>query len=222
LLLTVSNHSPFTFPEGRLAPEYSKANRDNAVRYADYSLGKFLSDAGSHDFFKNTLFVVLGDHGPRVYGSQQIPLDSYRIPVLFYAPGIIPATRNNVLGSQLDVPSTIMGVLRQTYVSDFFGRDLLAPQNDSPRALLSHNRDVALFRDHRLVVLGLGQDEELWQIDSVTGSAARLSPDNDPQLVRDAIAYYQSAYYLYEHRLLRPPEPAPGGSGALTSMMPRK
>jgi phosphoglycerol transferase MdoB-like AlkP superfamily enzyme len=206
LLLTVSNHSPFTFPAERLEPRYSKATRDNAVRYADFALGKFMTDAASHPFFKNTLFVVLGDHGARVYGSQQIPLESYRIPVLFYAPGIIAAGRNHTLASQLDVPSTIMGVLRYPYVSSFFGHDLLAAQNDTPRAFLSHNREVALFRNQRLAVLGLGQEEALWSIDSTTGAASRLSPETDPHLTRDAIAFYQTAYFLYQQRKLHPPE----------------
>jgi phosphoglycerol transferase MdoB-like AlkP superfamily enzyme len=218
LLLTVSNHSPFTFPDGRLPLEYSKPTRDNAVRYADFALGRFMNAAASHAFYNNTLFVILGDHGARVYGSQPIPLESYRIPVLFYKPGIIPAgLRNGTLGSQLDVPSTIMGVLRMPYVSQFFGHDLLSKQNGAPRAFLSHNRDVALFRNHDLAVLGLQQSEDLWRIDSVTASASRLPLEDDPELIRDAIAYYQTAYCLYKQRKLHPPRPALTGSEVSTS-----
>ncbi len=179
-----------------------------------------MTDAASHAFYKNTLFVVLGDHGARVYGSQQIPLESYRIPVLFYVPGIIPAgERDNTLGSQLDVPSTIMGVLRMPYISQFFGHDLLSGQNDPPRAFLSHNRDVALFRNHHLAVLGLGQTEDLWQIDSVTASAVRLPLEEDPELIRDAIACYQTAYYSYERRKLHPPERVSAGSDVRASII---
>ncbi len=73
-LLTVSNHRPYTYPEGRISN--GQQTRDDAVRYADYALGKFFRDAKSHEFYKNTIFVVMGDHGARIYGSQMFPMGS--------------------------------------------------------------------------------------------------------------------------------------------------
>jgi phosphoglycerol transferase MdoB-like AlkP superfamily enzyme len=210
LVLTVSNHSPYAFPDGRIAPGPSENNRENAVRYADYALAKFLRDAESHSFFDSTLFVVLGDHGARVYGAQQIPMDSYRIPVLFYAPKILPrGLRVASLGSQIDVAPTIMGILRESYASEFFGHDLLA-EGRPERALMSHNRDVALLRGDHMAVLGLQSSVELWHRDSLTGDFTSMPLDADTSLVNDAIGIYQSAYYLYKNRSLHPlPQPKP-------------
>lgn len=204
LLLTVSNHSPYTFPDGRINTDPNEHTRENAVRYADYALAKFLHDAELHAYFDSTIFVVLGDHGARVYGSQQIPMDSYRIPVLFYAPRILPrGERLATLGSQIDVAPTIMGILRQSYASQFFGHDLLSGRVEE-RAYMSHNRDVALLRDNRMAVLGIQSEVELFNRDSISGAFTPLSPYTDTALVNDAIGTYQSAYYLYQHHSLHP------------------
>lgn len=209
LILTVSNHSPYTFPDGRIPVDPNEHTRENAVRYLDFALGKFLRDAAIHPFFDSTLFVVLGDHGARVYGAQEIPMDSYEIPVLFYAPKIIaPGQRPNLLGSQLDVAPTIMGVLDVPYRSEFYGHDLLSIPREDGRALMSHNRDVALYNGSRMAVLGIQQNVTLWQRDSSDGHFTHLTVDQDSALVNDAISYYQSAHYLYKHHALHPLEQA--------------
>ena len=38
-VLTVSNHRPYTFPQGRIPEDYP--DRDTAVKYADWALGQF-------------------------------------------------------------------------------------------------------------------------------------------------------------------------------------
>lgn len=209
LLLTVSNHSPYTYPEGRIETTGKRFTRENAVRYADYSLGKFLHDAATHPFFDSTLFIVVADHGARVYGSQRIPMASYRIPLLFYAPRIIAAgQRNDVLGCQLDVPATIMGILGGGYTSEFFGENLLS--SDSSRSVaLSHNRDIGLMTRDELAVLGLEGQVELLKRDSADGNYTEVKPSEDTAFVQDAIAYFQVAYFLYSHHLLKPPDSIP-------------
>ena len=203
-VLTVSNHPPFTYPEGRIVenPDFLR-KRENAMRYADYALGKFMRDARSHAFFDNTLFVFLGDHGARVYGRQEIPLESYEVPVLFYSPKLFAhGRRMDMLGSQMDVAPTILGMLNMNYNSRFFGRDLLRIPPDKRWALMTHNRDIALLHDERLAVLGVRGARELWQRDPKTGDLERLPVETDPQLLDDAVAYFQSAARLYEsHRL---------------------
>lgn len=65
----------------------------------------------------------MADHGARVYGSEQIPIQSYEIPVLFYNPVLNPKGEAcDVLGSQMDVAPTILDFLGIDYDSEFFGR----------------------------------------------------------------------------------------------------
>jgi phosphoglycerol transferase MdoB-like AlkP superfamily enzyme len=213
-VLTVSNHSPYTYPAGRIAADPKEQRRENAVKYADYCIGKFIRDARSHRWFDSTLFVFLGDHGARVYGSQAIPLDSYEIPILFYCPALIPEGRTvDIVGSQLDLPPTILGLLNMEYNSAFFGRNLLAVPAERTWALMSHNRDISLFRDDTLAVLGMGKTIELWRRNDEPGSMTRINPITDSGIVLDAIAYYQTAFELYKERKLHPLPQTPLGDG---------
>jgi len=212
-LLTVSNHPPFKFPDGRIHPPSGEGARERAVRYADFALGEFMRSAASHPFFDSTLFVVLGDHGARVYGAQQIPMDSYRIPVLFYGPHIVGAgQRISTLGSQLDVAPTIMGLLRVPYTSRFFGHDWFSAPTETGRAVMSHNYDLAIFNGTKMASLGLRHSAELWEHDPRDKSIRSLPVIGDSAEVLDAIAYFQSAHRLYIHQKLYSPLARPVGT----------
>lgn len=204
-VLTVSNHTPYTYPAGRIPEDPSAQRREHAVKYADYSIGKFMREARRHPFFRDTLFVFLGDHGARVHGSQEIPIHSYEIPVLFYAPGLIAQGRRvDQLGSQMDVAPTILGMLGIDHESRFVGRDLLRTKPSEARALFSHNRDVGLLRGNRLAVLGVRRHIEVFEGDPRSANFRRLGPGADPELVADAIAYFQGTNRLYQMRRLAP------------------
>jgi len=77
LVMTTSNHKPFTFREGVPGVRPQGGGRKAGVRYADYALGYFIEQARGHDWFDDTVFVVLADHGARVYGKADMPLRSY-------------------------------------------------------------------------------------------------------------------------------------------------
>ncbi len=204
-MITVSNHKPYLYPEGKIPFDPKKQERLRAVRYADFAIGDFVRKARNHDFFDSTIFVFLGDHGARVYGWQQIPMDSYEIPILFYCPALIPAgQRVETLGSQMDLAPTLLDVLNFSYSSKFFGRSLLESHQGYDCALLSHNRDVALLRNNRLALLGIKMENGLWDRDSIDGKFTALPIESDSTLLLDAIAYYQTAYRLYSRKLLTP------------------
>lgn len=206
LVLTVSNHRPYLYPTGRIAGDPEARRREQAVEYADYALGRFIRQARSHAFFDNTLFVLMGDHGARVYGAAEIPLPSYQVPILLYAPGVLPAgQRVNTLASSMDVPATILGVLGMGYESKMFGRDLLRLPSTDGRALMTHNNSIALMRDSRdgmlMAVLGLQQSASVYRVDEATNSLSRIAePDSAGRaLIEDAIAYYAGADWIYRN-----------------------
>jgi len=205
LVLTVSNHRPYTYPTGRIPQNPAEKRRSFAVRYADWALGQFIRTARTHAFFDNTLFVFMGDHGARVYGAAEIPLPSYEVPVLFYAPGIVPAgARVGTLASSLDIPPTILGVLGLSYESKFFGRDVFHTDSTRGRALMTHNAELALMRGDRVAVLGLKGATSVYAVDSGNMlSPVRYPTDADRALVEEAIAYYEGADLLYRRGAYR-------------------
>jgi phosphoglycerol transferase MdoB-like AlkP superfamily enzyme len=217
LILSVSNHRPYLYPEGRIAADPKQKRRGNVVQYADWALGRFLRQARGHAFFDSTLFVLMGDHGARVYGAEEIPLPSYEVPILFYAPGIIPVGRAGTLASSLDVPPTVLGVLGLDYESRFFGHDVFHVDSAAGRALMTHNNEIALMRGDRLAVLGLRERADLYQVDRAAGT---LTPIRHPDpagraLIADAVAYYQGADVLYRSGGYLLPPAAHGGDVVL-------
>ncbi|MCA9041195.1 MAG: sulfatase-like hydrolase/transferase [Planctomycetaceae bacterium] len=195
-LLTVSNHRPYTYPEGRI-PETAQT-RENAVKYADWALGYFFREAKHHDFYDKTVFLVMGDHGARVYGSQLFPMSSYRVPVLMIQPDPASAgSRCHTLGCTLDVPAMLMGQLGGDYRSVFLGQDVLSIPPEQGRALMQHNHDVALLdAQSRMLVLGYGKQATQFQYDSVTHKLNQMQKTNE-EMLADAAACFQQGYQLY-------------------------
>ena len=198
-VLTVSNHKPYTYPKGRIPEDPLKKRRSYAVKYADWALGRFVRDAKSHPWFGNTLFVLMGDHGARVYGAQEIPLPSYEVPILFYGPGIVPSgQRIRTLASSLDVPATVMALVGGDYDSKFFGTDVFRADSAHGRAFMTHNNNIAFMRGDRMVVLGLHESVGLFRVDTAANKLLPLQPDSAGQaMIEDAITYFEGADRLY-------------------------
>ncbi len=150
LLQTLSNHAPFALPPQLPMPEVEVDGvRDEhltAMRYNDYALGQFFDriknfDRIKHDGgFDNTLFIFVGDHG--FGGGEQITdIDLWRfhVPLVVWGKDIQQryGKTRSVVGSQVDIAPTIMGVLGGDYEHHCWGRDLLSlPADDQGRAFI--------------------------------------------------------------------------------------
>jgi phosphoglycerol transferase MdoB-like AlkP superfamily enzyme len=201
IVMTTSNHKPFTFRAG-LEDQGIPAEgggRAAGVKYADYALGYFLREAQKQPWFGNTLFVVVADHGARVYGKAEIPLQSYVIPLMFYAPKHLAPRTVDTLMSQIDIAPTVLGLLGLPYDAPFFGSDALHDRMQKRVALFSHNHDVAIFRDNELVVLGLGKTTATYRYDKAHGTFTPAIDRTGLQAL--GVAYFQTAAELFQaHR----------------------
>jgi len=194
-IMTTSNHKPFTFRTGVPGVPPTGGGRAAGVRYADYAIGYFLEQARTHAWFDDTVFVVVADHGARVYGKVEIPLKTYEIPLMIWSPRHIQPRRIDTLTGQIDIAPTLLGLLGFGYTAPFFGQDVLSA-NPGPRiALFNHNQDVALYRDGKMVVLGLQKKSTTYAYDR-TKNEFHVLP-RDVELENLTIAYYQSAFELF-------------------------
>lgn len=202
-ILSVSNHKPYTYPKGRIPENPDERKRENAVKYADWCLGQFFQKARQEPFWTNTVFVVVADHGARVFGSQSIPIFSYEIPLLVVGPAAVKQpNRIGSLGCSLDVSPTVLGLIGRPYETLFFGRDLLRSPAADGRALINHNRDIGLYTHDRLVTLGLRMTSECYAGDPKKGELQPLRSLGPAELEiqKDCIAIYQVADEIYMHR----------------------
>jgi phosphoglycerol transferase MdoB-like AlkP superfamily enzyme len=199
IIMTTSNHKPFTFRAGVPGVPEKGGGRAAGVRYADFALGYFLRAAEKHPWFNDTLFVVVADHGARVYGAADIPLRTYEIPLIIYGPKHLAPRRIDTLTGQIDVAPTVLGLLGFGYRAPFFGQDVLSHREARRIALFSHNHDVAILEGSRIVVFGLNKTEQTFDYDRATNKYTPAPPDEE---LRDlGVAYYQTAFELFrEHR----------------------
>jgi phosphoglycerol transferase MdoB-like AlkP superfamily enzyme len=205
VMMTTSNHSPYTFPAGIPGVQAKGGDRTAGVRYADYALGEFMDKARAHRWYGDTLFVIVADHDARVYGREQIPLRHYRIPLLILAPGRLQPRKVTAAVGQIDIAPTVLGLLGLPYQAPFYGQDVLqAPAGQARPLLINHDHDVGLLLGDRLAVLGLHRRQGFYR---VAADGSLLPADNDPQLAALATAYFQTAFDLFKnHRYQLPPE----------------
>ena len=162
-LQTLSNHTPYALPEKlpveAVTGQGSLDQHLTAMRYSDWALGQFFEKIRNAPYFKETLFVIVGDHG--FGGGEQLTemnLARFNVPLLLIAPGIrekFGATRDTV-GTQVDVAPTIMGRLGDNFAHQCWGRDLLnLPKDDPGFGVIKpsgNDQTVAIISDDKIVV----------------------------------------------------------------------
>ncbi|MEO6490221.1 MAG: sulfatase-like hydrolase/transferase [Ferruginibacter sp.] len=159
IIQTADNHRPFNIPEedtdfvSRVIPDeelkkngFESLKEYNAFAYTDYCFKKFIEAAKREEYFNNTIFVFIGDHGlegnvgdiyPKAWEEQR--LADEHIPLLFYAPGLLTPEKHTEPVSQIDVLPTIAGMLQQPYTNSTLGRDLLdSSKKDNVAFIIYH------------------------------------------------------------------------------------
>lgn len=202
-VMTTSNHRPYTFPEGRIDLPSKTSGRNGAVKYSDFAIGEFFRQASTKPWFKNTVFVVVGDHCASSAGKTALPVENYHVPLMIYAPGgqlnsgvVTKAT------SQIDYAPTLLGLLQWSYPSRFFGRNVLSDEaeEDGPLFIGTYQK-LGMYRRGALAVLQPVRKTDAYDYD---GASHALTPcRGGGSLVADAIANYQAASWLFKNGVQR-------------------
>lgn len=198
-IMTTSNHRPFSYPEGKI--DLPSGSREGAVKYTDFAIHQFIEQAKTKPWFDNTVFVMVADHCAGSARKTELPVDKYHIPLFIYSPKHVPALKNDIVSSQIDVAPTVLGFLNLSYESQFYGHDIMQMRKDEGRALISNYQKLGLFKDNKLVYLSPQQKVDV--VDDPLGAHTPLDMNAALSLVTENMAYYQSADYIWSHRLSR-------------------
>ena len=202
-VMTVSNHKPYSWPSGRFDWPEAASKRRGAVHYADWALGRYLTQMKDAGLLEHTVVLIAGDHGARVYGAEEIPVESYRIPGVLLSPDAVDRDVTiDRLSSQVDLAPTLLSLAGIDYSAPFFGRDLLGLPSEGGRAFVNHNRSIGLMTDHVMVVLGLHRSfRYYWRPDRKGNQFLDAQPSAEVlETARDAQAAFQTANKVYRDR----------------------
>lgn len=187
LIFTSSYHSPFEYPDGRLKPEELSDNPEhNAIRYADYALGRFFELARRSSYWDRTIFLIVADHDARVRGADLVPIRHFHIPGLIIGPQIAPSSYRPV-ASQIDLPPTLLSLMGISGEHPMIGRDLTLPTRpDGGRAIMQYANNQAYRVGDQVIILQ--PEQEPLQF-SYRNRALVDKNNPDPDLAADALAH---------------------------------
>jgi phosphoglycerol transferase MdoB-like AlkP superfamily enzyme len=213
-LQTSGNHRPFTIPDtnrrgfelaardaGQLRAEgFDSLAAYNGLRFMDHAIGHFFKLARSAPYFRDTLFVLYGDHGNPAASDipfERLGLTGYHVPMLIYAPGYVASGKRDMVASLVDLLPTALTAMGVPHLNQTLGRDLLAPRPPQ--------RHFALLPD------GILNDEFLLRVSPAGVKLFRYRSDTPTSEVRDSLpaaaqelqrlreALYETARYMVYH-----------------------
>jgi phosphoglycerol transferase MdoB-like AlkP superfamily enzyme len=206
LIFTSSNHEPFEFPDGKIAlRDPTKQTVNNAVKYADFALGKFIAQAKRQDYWKDTVFLIVADHDNRVYGNSLVPIKKFHIPGLILGADIAPK-RIATMASQIDLAPTLLSLIGVASEHPMIGRDLARDSATPGRALIQFNDYFAYLEGRDATILRPGKPPLLGRYDAATGHVDTDAGTPTPAQVDRAMAHVMLPSLLYREGRYKLPE----------------
>ena len=210
--MTVSNHRPFTYPEGKIDISGTAKSRNGGVKYTDYSIKRFFEMAEKQPWFKDTVFVIVADHCASSAGKTELPMEKYRIPAMIYSPSFIYPQEFTGLTSQIDVMPTLFGMLNFNYQSKFLGQDIFS-KNYVPRAYIATYQDLGFVKDNHLTVISPTNNVKQYQLFqkanpnlkpkfNIEYSENILINNQRKDLINETISAYQSTSFWLKNKML--------------------
>ncbi|RYZ46794.1 MAG: alkaline phosphatase family protein, partial [Sphingobacteriales bacterium] len=156
--MTGSDHDPIVIPTDVGYIPQHKEKYQQSANFADWSLRRFMQYASVQDWYQNTLFVFVADHGCNMGTNRYDVAFSYQhIPLVIFAPGFTAARSFDKLGLQTDIPATVSGlVLSAPYINLTFSTDLLQQQKEY--AIFSCDNRLVCMSDSLMYVYRTGSE----------------------------------------------------------------
>ena len=200
-IMTISNHRPYTYPEGRIQYDGNPMSRHAAVKYTDWAIGQFISAASEKPWFSETVFVIMADHCASSAGKTSLPMDCYHIPAIIYSPGFIEPRYVEKVCSQIDIIPTLLSLLHFSYDAPFYGRNVLA-DDFKERTFMATYQDLGYYSDGVLTVLSPVRRFQQFAVTRHDGwvydEALMDQPRED--VLQEAQAFYQTANLAFKKK----------------------
>ncbi len=233
VIQTSGNHRPYTFAEEDkkefklenypldTLEKYGFGSNEelNAFRYTDFSFKVFIETAKSEKYFKNTIFVFVGDHGTPGVPANMFPrawefgyLCYNHVPLLFYSPSLLLPERINRTVSQLDVLPSVSALAKISYTNSTLGQNLFdtiksnSRLNNARFLFNSNERVISVVTDLYLYTFNLiSGKEEFQSAKDDLPLPLTLSVQEDKKEIKTmANAYFETAKYMLSNNKKKP------------------
>ncbi|MBQ4492989.1 MAG: sulfatase-like hydrolase/transferase [Elusimicrobiaceae bacterium] len=154
---TSGYHRPYTIPEDHGTFEVKELEEDtlkeygfsgnkeyNSMRFQDYAMGEFFDLIKKEPFYKDTIFLIYGDHGLTSWKSKNLKqsfidleLTANNVPLIVLGPGIKKEVNPRV-ASQVDVTATMAGLLGIKHNQTGLGRNIFDNNQEEGALIINH------------------------------------------------------------------------------------
>jgi phosphoglycerol transferase MdoB-like AlkP superfamily enzyme len=187
-VFTLSSHEPYDVPMETKFPGNDEANKfRNAFYYTDQSIGNFIREAKKQAWWKNTLVVLVADHGHALpnYDEQNAPT-KFHIPLILTGGALAKTnTHINIVASQTDLAYSLLGQLKQPTQDFIWSKDLFNSQA-KPFAFYVYNDGF-----------GYVTDKGNFSFDNVYKKEVHRSGEITEQDIKSGKAYMQYSFEDY-------------------------
>jgi len=128
-ILTLTSHEPFETP---VAPVFSGNDDEtkfmNSLHYTDGAIGNFIKEAKTRKWWKNTLVIIIADHGSRMPGNSDLfDKARFHIPMIWLGGAL--TTKDTIienLASQTDLAATLFAQLDINAEEFIFSKNIIS------------------------------------------------------------------------------------------------
>lgn len=197
IFYTVVNHEPFDLKGNYKFGADTKANKyRSTVNYTDSVVNDLVIRAKQEDWYANTLFVVLSDHGS-VYPSEKYDLsrpERYHIPLFLFGGALKEEWKGQQMEkvvSQTDLAATLWNFVCEKPSPFKYSFDLVS-NNRPQQAFYNSNSTLGIVTNEQAITYDLLGDK-------VSYDKGFKSPQQKDSLMRIAKGYYQYVFKDFLH-----------------------
>lgn len=170
---SLSSHQPYTIPTS-LKYKYAAGplKIHQSIRYADDSLKMFFKNIESKTWYKNTLFIITGDHTQKSNTKKfQTAIGKYRVPLIFFHPNNdLSKYQFKGISQHTDILASVVELLGlKVKEKALFGKSIFSSR-DGGRMFNYSNGRYFLFRPPYLAIHEGGKSTPRTKIRQLDGS----------------------------------------------------
>ena len=202
VVFTLSSHQPQKV-DPRYHERFGKQGPAASIRYVDHAISEFFRRSEKEPWFKDTLFVITGDHTHDITSPGfQTALGRYDVPLIFFHPSRrLPAADTRKIVNQIDITPSILDLMGfDTSRTPPFAHSVFEPGHPG-QALLRAGDTPSIVTANGSTAIDAGgtpryyeiRDTELRKLE-----APSLAHPSDEQRLRAYLQFFNNA--LIENR----------------------